>query len=174
MMKANYLTIPLAAVLLAVAGWTGATTGDAKEFQNGASSVQQLVEELLVTLHANDKSALQKLRVNEDEYREIIVPGSVKPGETPPHYSSEWMSFLWGSLNERNRHVEQRMLDSLGGKDLALQATTFGPEHQFAGYKTYTKLVVTATGDDGKQVKLELGSVAEVNGRCKFLALARG
>ena len=147
---------------------------DGHAFDGGARSAHELVEHFLEAVHAKDRDALRHLRVSEREYREIVVPGSVKPGEPPRQFTPEWVEFLWGSYETKNHYHEQDLLAAYGGKTLTLRKMSFaGGEHDYATYKAHRRLVLGLTDDEGKDLTLEMGSIAEAGGQYKFLALGR-
>jgi len=145
----------------------------AHELRDGGTSVQQLVEKLLVALKQNDEGALRNLRVTEDEYREIILPGSVEPGKPPRQLVEDWIEFGWNSLEEKNRHAERAMLDRLGGKDLTLRRVTFEGERRYAGYTAYRLPRLQLSNPGAEDLSIETGSIAEVDGRYKFIGFLR-
>jgi hypothetical protein len=147
--------------------------GTAAALQGGARSVDQLVTRVLQALHEDDVNALRALRVTEKEYREIILPGSAKPGEPPLQYAPEFTEFLWGSLNSRNHHGEQALVGGYGGKTLTLRETSLNREREFAGYTSYGRVDLKLTDDQGNEVLLEMGSIAKVGDRYKFVSFVR-
>jgi hypothetical protein len=147
---------------------------DARALQGGARSVQELIDQLLRALHQKDQDALRGLRVTEREYRSIILPGSVKPGEQPRRLATEWIEFLWGSLDTRSRNNERDMVHALGGKELTLRQIAFdGGERQYAGYKAYREPRLELSDGGGQPLSIDTGSIAEVGGRYKFIAFMR-
>ena len=149
------------------------TAAPAVTLQGGARSVDQLVDQVLHALRKNDVDALRALRVTEREYREIILPGAAKPGEPPLQYAPEFTEFLWGSLNTKNYHGERVLFGGWGGKALTLQETWLNREREFAGYKSYGRVDLKLTDDQGNEVLLEMGSIAKVGDRFKFVSFVR-
>jgi hypothetical protein len=147
---------------------------DARALQGGSRSVQELIDQFLRALHQKDQDALRGLRGTEREYRSIILPGSVKPGEPPRRLAGEWIEFLWGSLDTRSHYNERDMVRALGGKELTLRQMAFdGGERQYAGYKAYRELRLELSDGDGQALSIDTGSIAEVGGRYKFIAFMR-
>ena len=151
----------------------GAQAPLAHGFRGGGTSIQQLLQELLLALKRKDEGALRSLRVTEKEYRDIIVPGSVKPGSSPRQLVEDWIQFGWKSLDEKNRHVERAMIDALGGKALTLRNVTFDGEKEYAGYKAHRLPKLQLTDPAAEDLAIETGSIAEVAGRYKFIAFLR-
>src|SRR5262245_4040382 len=172
-LSASALLGLLAAPLGAAEPTTAGQAPAAHELRGGGTSVQQLVEKLLVAIKQKDEGALRSLRVNQDEYRQIIVPGSVEPGKPARQLVEDWIEFGWNSLDEKNRHAERAMLDHLGGKDLTLRKVTFRGERQYAGYRAY-RLPTLQIGNPGAEdLSIETGSIAEVDGRYKFIGFLK-
>ncbi len=141
---------------------------------DGARSSDELVGELVAALNANDAKALRNLRMNERDYREVVVPGSNGPGEPPRQFTEEWMDLLWGSYDTRSAHRESDLLANFGGRKLTLRTASFaGGERQYLGYLAHRKLVVDCVDDAGNDVSIQMGAIAEVDGRYKFLAFGR-
>jgi hypothetical protein len=152
----------------------GSRASDVKELRGGSRSPQELVDKFLRALKEKDQNALRNLRVTQDEYRRIIVPGSVKPNEPPRKLVPDWIEFAWGSLDERSRHNERALVDTLGGMQLTVRDFVFdGGERQYAGYTAHRRLRVDLADNGGKDLSIETGSIAEVQGRYKFIAFMR-
>jgi hypothetical protein len=170
-----------ATVLLALAGPPAAATRAAKArgddghaLHGGARSVQELVQQFLRALEAKDHNALRELRVTENEYRQVILPGSVNPGEAPRQLSPDWVDFAWGSLNTKSYYKERDLVAALGGKVLTLRETAFdGGERQYAGYKAFRHPRLQLLDNGGHELSLEMGSIAEVDDRYKFITFMR-
>lgn len=145
----------------------------AAALQGGARSVDQLVARFLQALRKEDSDGLRALRVTEKEYQDVILPGSAKPGEPPLHYAPEFAEFLWDSLNARNYHGERTLVGGYGGKPLTLRETSLNREHEFAGYRSYGRVDLKLTDDQGNEVLLEMGSIAKVGDRFKFVSFVR-
>ncbi len=149
-------------------------TAAAPALQGWAHSVDELVDRFVSALRAKHADALQSLCVTETEYRDIILPGSVKPGEPPRTLVADWQEFLWGSLAAKNDFAVRDLLGAYGGKRLEVRNAAFAaPARQYAGYTSYARLDVTVVDDERGEQLLELGSVAKVGDRFKFTSYRR-
>lgn len=140
----------------------------------GASSVDELLGKLLAALEANDRNALQALRVGEDEYRKVIMPGSVKPGQPPQKLSPAADEYFWQSLNAKSLTGGQGLLSQFGGRRYQIKDVVWQKGiDQYAWYRCYDRLELTLVDDAGAEHVLNTGSVAEVGGRFKFISYIR-
>ena len=176
--------VPLGAVLIVLgiglAGVTGGEIRPEKEevapprLVGGASSIQELLDQLIAGLEASDRGALSALRVSEDEYRNVIVPGSVKPGEPPQILSEEASEYFYGVLHGKSQYNRNALLREYGGKKLEVKSYSFEKgEKQYANYKAYRRLEMEVVDEEGKFFELRTGSIAEVDGRFKFISYIR-
>jgi len=153
---------------------SGGWMGGAADLRNGAPSVDDLMQELVVAIRRNDEGALRTLRVSEEEYRGVILPGSVAPNETPREYAPKFESYLWGSLDQKNRHSERDLLTAYGGRTLTVEDAVFKRGVKvYRGYTAHSQLDLKLRDDKGADVTFEMGSVAQVGDRYKFISFIR-
>jgi hypothetical protein len=83
------------------------------------------MQDLVLAIRENDADALRRLRVSEEEYRRVILPGPSR--RTSRHDSTRptFEDYLWGSLDLKNRHGERDMLMQWGGRTLSVEKTSF-------------------------------------------------
>jgi hypothetical protein len=142
--------------------------------QDGARSIDDLVQHFVLAIRQNDEGALRNLRVNEEEYRDVILPGSAAPGEPPRAYAPDLVEFLWGSLDVKNRYGERDLLKAYGGRMLTLEKSSFQRGvREYAGYTAHRRLALTLLDEQRKEVRFEVGSVAQVGDRYKFISFMR-
>ena len=147
---------------------------DAVGLRDGARSVDELMQDLVLAIRENDADALRRLRVSEQEYRQIIVPGSAEPGEPPRQYSADFEDYLWGALDAKNRHSERDLLTQWGGRVLSVEEASFQRGvRAYRGYTAHSRLNLTLKDDHGAKVSFEMGSVAQVGNRYKFISFMR-
>jgi hypothetical protein len=141
---------------------------------DGARSVDELVQDFVLAIREKDPDGLRRLRVNEEEYRQIIIPGSVPPSQPAAEYVPQFQEFLWGSLDMKNRYGERQLLTRWGGRTLSVEKTSFGKGmHAYRGYTAHDRLELTLRDDQGAEVRFEMGSVAQVGHRYKFISFMR-
>ncbi len=150
------------------------TRGRTAPLHGGASSTDELIQRLLVSLRDNDATALRTLRVTQDEYLEVILPGSVKPGEPLRRWPEEATRYFWGELDSKSLYSEEALLQLFGGHTYRVKDVRWDKgTQQYATYQAYKQLRLDLVGDDGQEAHLETGSIAEVDGRFKFISFRR-
>jgi hypothetical protein len=174
-------TLAATAVLALLVGCSAVTPRPSGErvratagLDGGARSVDELMQDLVLAIRENDEEALRRLRVSEEEYLRVILPGSVPPGETPMEYAPEFREFLWGSLDVKNRHGARSLLAAYGGRTLTVEKASFQRGvRAYQGYTALSLLDLTLRDDRGAEVHLEMGSVAQVGDHYKFISFIR-
>lgn len=173
----SILLIPAAFVVaggLDAGGGSVAPASVAGTFEGGARSQRELIDDFLKALESKDEHALRSLRVTEAEYRDIIIPGNVDPGQPPRVMAANWTDYAWANLNDRSSVHEQRLLFEDGGHPLTLESVQFeGGEKRYAGYTAYRQLRLKVRDPSGTERELRTGSIAEVAGKFKFISFIR-
>ena len=143
-------------------------------FDGGARSQRELIDAFLQALERNDGHALRRLRVTESEYRDVIIPGNVPPGQPSRDLATTWLGYAWANLNDRSIVHEQRLLGDYGGRRLSLEQASFEDgERTYAGYTAYRQLRLKVRDSGGTERELRTGSIAEVAGTYKFISFIR-
>ncbi len=137
---------------------------------DGRPTVDALIADFVAALTARDKAALNGLRVNETEYRSILVPGTVPPGAPPRKVSEQSSVYFWQLLDTKSRLYADQLLQDFGGRPYRRWDLEFSgqPQH-FASYSTMGEVRLELEGEDDKTWHLETGAIAEVGGRFKFI-----
>jgi len=140
----------------------------------GASSVDELLGKFVAALEAGDRGALENLRVGEVEYRQVIMPGSVPPGQPPQKLSPAADEYFWQSLNGKSVYGSQHLVSAYGGRQYHIKNVTWlkGID-EYAWFRCYDRLELTLIDQQGAEHVLNTGSVAEVDGRFKFISFIR-
>jgi hypothetical protein len=153
---------------------SGERAGANVGLDDGARSVDELLQDFVVAVHENNSEELRRLRVTEQEYRKVILPGSVAPGEEPRKFNSDLEDYLWGSLDVKNRHGEHDLLEQWGGRAFVVEKASFQRGvRPYRGYTAHSRLLLTVRDDHGAQVDFQMGSVAQVGDRYKFISFIR-
>ncbi|HUI28076.1 MAG TPA: hypothetical protein VL403_18490 [Candidatus Kryptonia bacterium] len=142
----------------------------APKLVNGAQSIDQLLDQFQHALNAKDESALHRLRVTEDEYRRIIIPGTIKPGEPPREVEQTSSVFFWQMLNQKSVDVGRSLLEHFGGHQTTRKSVKFTKgSRQFGWYTAHGDVRLTLEDEQGRVRELHTGAIAEVDGRFKFI-----
>jgi hypothetical protein len=146
----------------------------AARLEHGSPSIDRLIDDFVQAINDRDKLKLRQLRVSHEEYLRVILPGSVEPGERRPQYNQEEADYLWGMLNGKSVYVEANLIASFGGHHATVTDKEFRKgTKKFADYTAYKQLVLTLKDDKGTEATLRIGSIAEVDGRFKFISYVR-
>jgi hypothetical protein len=148
--------------------------GGVHRLVNAAPSEEELIERFLQAVADNDRAALGQLRLTEAEYREIILPGNVDPGQPFRMYPEEVSKYAWQNLNTRSLYHEDSLLVSYGGRTLSVKAVEYeNGSKTYASYKARKRLRLSLVDADGSEVQLATGSIAEIDGQFKFISFIR-
>ena len=171
--KATLLTALLVAgALLGTVRVSPAATE--RGLHGGASSVEELVSRFLDALAKKDAKALRGLRVERDEYIDLILRGNVPVGAPLRHWPADVNEYWWSVLHTKSVYWEANLLAGLGGHHYRLKHVEFTKgTKEYATYTAYKQIAVTVEEEDGTDKDIRTGSVAEVNGRYKFISYIR-
>lgn len=147
----------------------------ARSFAGGAPSVDALLDQFLAALAANDEQALHRLRVDEAEYREIIIPGTVPPGESPRRVSAQPQEFFWRLLDTKSRDFGYLLLQEFGGHAYRRTALAFTEKSRpYAWYTAHGQVRLIVQDAEGRERVLRTGWIAEAGGTFKFIGFEWG
>ena len=142
--------------------------------EDASPSMDDLLDRFLASLAARDKAALRRLRVTEDEYRRLILPGSVDPGQALRAYRDDVNKYFWDTLNGKSIYYEANLLYEMGGHQYRVKDVTFRKgTKSYATYKGYKQLSLVLENEHGQIGHLDTGSIAEVDGQFKFISFIR-
>jgi len=173
-MQTRILTAAMTALMFVVPGMASAGHASTRpatlRLQHAAPSVDALLDQFVKALARRDEQALHRLRVNEQEYRRIIIPGTVKPGEPPRQVAEEPSQFFWSMLNQKSEDVARTFLEQYGGHTLKRKNVSFTKgTRQFAWYTALGDVRLTLEDESGQVRELGTGTIAEIDGRYKFI-----
>ena len=163
-------TATLAAAILLLVGSKPAPP----QFQDAAPSADALIERFMTALEHKDATALHRLRVTEDEYLKIILPGSVEKGEALRKWPEQTCRYFWSEIDAKSLYTEEFLLGVFGGRTYQIKNVEYEKgTKEYASYTAYRQLRLTLVRDDGEERVLATGSIAELNGQFKFLSFKR-
>ncbi|MDX2168474.1 MAG: hypothetical protein SF182_15475 [Deltaproteobacteria bacterium] len=141
-------------------------------FTAGAPSVDALIDELLDAIARNDKDAMHRLRVTKDEYLQIIVPGTVEKDQAPRQLTEQPREFFWSLNDRKSRYAADSILARFGGRTpLSHQLRFSRGTTEYLWYTARGQVRLDLTFADAPlPEELRTGTIAEVDGRYKFLA----
>lgn len=142
------------------------------ELTNAFSSPDALIDALLRALERDDPGALRRLRITEAEYREIILPGSLREGQPLRRYPKEAADFAWSHLDTRSAYHELALMHGYRGRRFRVKAVEYDKGiGTYANHTAHKQLRLTLEeAGDGKEVRLATGSIVEIDGRYKFIS----
>jgi hypothetical protein len=141
-------------------------------FSDGAPSIDALIDRFLSAVERRDRSALHALRVTKDEYLQIIVPGTVEKGQAPRQITDIPRQFFWSINDTKSRYAADAILDRFGGRHADAHTLRFSrgtTEYLWYVARGQVRLDLRFP-DEPLPQELSTGTIAEVNGRYKFLA----
>jgi len=164
----------LLCVALAGLGLAVARARAVPRLSDSASSERELVERFLGAVNNGDKHALNRLRVTEDEYKAIIMAGSVPPGAPVRQWTDDVNEYFWQTLNGKSIALQAALLRRVKGRQLKLKSYLFEEgQTEFATYTALRQLRMLVEDDRGAEFEIASGSIANVGGQYKFISFIR-
>jgi len=138
----------------------------------GARSIESLIDRFLAALEARDEEALEGLRVSEEEYRQIIVPGRVPKGAEARHPAKRNVDYFWGVMDYKSDMYAANLIRDFGGRaytERHLELTRNANEWAWYTAHGEVRLLLVPPGGQEKYL-LRTGWIVEVDGAFKFLS----
>lgn len=131
-------------------------------------SASALSRAVLDSFERRDVSALQRLAVNEQEFRDHVWPElpSARPERNLP------LQYVWGDLSQKSQAALGVTLARRGGQHYDLISVRFSAgTTRYDSYQIHRKAALTVKDADGAVTELRLfGSVLEKEGRFKVFS----
>jgi len=176
-MKPRAMTMAMLLLLATSRSFSGATPaaeGPSTTVRGGATSADELITRFLQALRDKDQEVLRGLRVTESEYREIVMPGHVPVGKPLRKQPEDVTELAWRLLNTKSVYYELSLLEEFGGHGYEVKDVEYERGTQsYATYTAYKQLRLMLQRDDGQEVELRTGSVADIAGQFKFVSYIR-
>jgi hypothetical protein len=137
----------------------------------GLPSEEALLDKFVAAVSAKDKAAMDRLRVSELEYRNVIIPGSAPVGKTMQGpLSDRKFNYFWSMLDKRSRDYADVIVHEFGGRHWQRVRHWYAEEpKQFSGFRALGETRIAVVDDEGNQGTIRTGAVANVGGRYKFI-----
>ena len=139
---------------------------------DGAPSIEALLDEFLAAVELKDAEALHRLRITKGEFLAIIVPGTVAKGQPPRQVSQKPREFFWDLNDAKSRYFAHELFERFGGHHYIERRLSFTKgTREYAWYTAHGQVqLALRTADDPRVVTLRTGTIAEVEGRYKFIS----
>lgn len=167
----------LLALPLATAAETTSPTPPAG-FTGAFASEQEVAERIVRALQDYDRDSLIELLVTREEYRDLIIPGSVPPGQPWRDWPEKVRAYQTDEFLTKNYYVADALLERFGGRKLTIKEVRFTEgTRRYASYNARGELRIHVdmhpAGPENPVIRA--GWIAEVDGRYKLLGFrARG
>lgn len=161
----------LAATIAVGCGATRSNATSDKAAFAGYPSEDVLLDDFVAAIAANDKSAMERLRVTASEYREVIIPGTAPIGKTMQGpLSDRKFNFFWSMLDKKSRDYADVILHEFGGRHWRRVRHWYAEEpREFSGYRAFGEVRIAVVDEQGNKSTIRSGAVADVGGRYKFI-----
>jgi len=151
-----------------------ASTKPAAKLSDGAPSADVLISRFLDALERRDQAALRALRVTEREYLDVILPGSVGKNQPRRAWPEDVSRYFWSEIDTKSIYSEEALMEGWGGQHWSLKNVEYERgTKQYAAYTAHRQLRLTLVDGAGEDHVLATGSIAELDGRFKFLSFKR-
>jgi hypothetical protein len=151
-----------------------ASTKPAAKLSDGAPSADALISRFLDALERRDQAALRTLRVTEREYLDVILPGSVEKNQPRRKWPEDVSRYFWGEIDSKSIYSEESLMQAWGGKHWSVKSVEYERgTKEYAAYTAHRQLRLTLVDGAGEEQVLATGSIAELDGRFKFLSFKR-
>lgn len=137
----------------------------------GFPSEDALLDQFVAAVAANDKAAMERLRVSADEYRYVIIPGTAPVGRTMQGtLSDRKFNYFWSMLDKRSQDYADVILHEFGGRHWRRVRHWYAEEpREYSGYRAFGEVRIAVEDDTGNKGTIRSGAVANVAGRYKFI-----
>jgi hypothetical protein len=138
---------------------------------NTAQSADALATLVLDALARNDREALKRLALNEQEFRDHVWPDlpSARPERNLP------FSYVWGDLHQKSELSLSAILQEHGGKRYRLRRAVLGTATPYARFVVHRDTRLEVTGEDDQPTTIRVcGSLLQKDGGWKVFSYVVG
>jgi|GEM_PF-2353969 hypothetical protein len=130
-----------------------------------------LLEQVARHLCEQDRGALEALLVTDDEYRKVVLPGSVRPGEPPAQMPAEKAEFFTRLHRTKSTYALAALLPACAVGGLTFKRAEVPDKlEQRAGYALIREPRLVFADAQGSEVVLDPGVVVYFDGKAKILS----
>ena len=143
--------------------------GRSPSLEWGLESPQAVAEAVVAALDARDVRALERLSVNEQEFRQLVWP---RQPAARPERNIPW-EYAWRSLAARSRHqLKGRLSEWTRGQRFTVVGLKFaGETTDYGAYRVHRRSVVTLRDGMGRLETIRVfGSLIEQGGRYRVFS----
>ena len=145
-----------------------------RKLHDGAASIDELVNHFLDALAKKDGKALRGLRVDREEYIDLILRGNVPVGAPLRDWPDGVNEYWWSMLHTKSAYWEANILAGLGGHHYRLKHVEYAKgTKQYATYTAYKQLRLVVEDGAGEAHEIRTGSIADLGGHFKFISFIR-
>lgn len=146
-----------------------ASCGGSGALDWGLESPRAVAEAVIRALDAGDATALERLAVNEREFRQLVWP---RQPAARPERNIPW-DYAWKTLSARSRQqLSGRLSEWTRQAGVTVADLRFtGETTDYGAYRVHRKSVVTLRDSSGRQQTLRVfGSLIEQGGRYRVFS----
>lgn len=148
------------------------TAGPEIRLIDGFANEEELIERLVRSLENHDKDGLLELMLTRDEYRDLIIPGSVPPGQPWRDWPQKVRQYHTDEFFAKNYYIAEDLLDRFGGRKLTVKRVRFTEgTRRYASYNARgeVRIEVDMVPAGPPNPVVRVGWIAEVGGTYKLL-----
>lgn len=145
-------------------------TPAAERGQVSRARAEALLGEVAAALCRGDRRALQQLMVTEEEYRTVILPGSVEPGKPWVEMPARKAEFFTRLHRTKSEYALAALLAKCPVASLEFHRVELPQAEERAGYTLYRNPRLLFHDPDGAEVEVRPGSVVLFGNQVKMLS----
>jgi hypothetical protein len=141
--------------------------GSAPPLQNTSTSSEDLAHAVLDALARNDRAALERLVLNEQEFRDHVWPQlpASRPERNLP------FSYVWGDLRQKSNASLMKVVSEHGGRHYALAGVEFDDMSDYSTFRVHRDATFRVRDAQGQEKSVRIcGSMIEKDGAWKVFS----
>jgi hypothetical protein len=153
-------------IVLVTVAVAGGACHQPPRLEHSHASASALAGALLDALHRRDGSALERVALDEREFRQHVWPHlpAARPERNLP------FSYVWADLHQKSTSALAGTLARHGGRRYRLLAIEFNGETDYGPYRVHRETTLRVDRGDGAMDVRVCGSLMEMNGQWKVFS----